>query len=154
MTIDDMKIKTIDSFKDEYFFLSNFHDSEFVHEGITYKSNEHFYQAMKSLDRNDRIRIANLQFAGQTKKEGRKLQIRSDWEYVKIDVMRQGLKLKFDLQTHPDLCRQLIETFPNMLVEGNYWGDTFWGIYNGQGLNWLGLLLMERREELLEELSK
>ena len=149
-----MQVKLINNFKEEYYFLSNFSDSEFVHDGITWKTNEHFYQAMKSLDRNERIRIANLRTAGDTKKEGKKLSIRPDWEDVKIDVMRQGLRLKFDLETHPDLCRQLIETFPNMLVEGNWWGDTFWGICNGQGMNWLGILLMERREELLEELSK
>ena len=31
------------------------------------------------------------------------------------------------------------------LVEGNYWGDTFWGICNGEGTNWLGILLMAER---------
>lgn len=42
------------------------------------------------------------------------------------------------------------ETFPSgdELIEGNAWNDTFWGVCNGVGENWLGQLLMERRAEL------
>lgn len=43
---------------------------------------------------------------------------------------------------------RLLETGDAMLIEGNTWGDTFWGVCNGQGLNVLGNLLMEIRQEL------
>jgi hypothetical protein len=31
------------------------------------------------------------------------------------------------------------------LIEGNNWGDTFFGVCNGEGENWLGRLLMNLR---------
>jgi predicted NAD-dependent protein-ADP-ribosyltransferase YbiA (DUF1768 family) len=34
------------------------------------------------------------------------------------------------------------------LVEGNYWHDTFWGVCNGVGENYLGEILMHVRQEL------
>lgn len=34
------------------------------------------------------------------------------------------------------------------LIEGNNWGDTFWGVCNGRGENMLGKLLMEIRDYL------
>ena len=33
-------------------------------------------------------------------------------------------------------------------IEGNTWNDTFWGVCNGQGQNWLGKILMLVRSEL------
>jgi predicted NAD-dependent protein-ADP-ribosyltransferase YbiA (DUF1768 family) len=34
------------------------------------------------------------------------------------------------------------------LIEGNTWGDKFWGQVKGEGANYLGRLLMKVREEL------
>lgn len=48
---------------------------------------------------------------------------------------------------------RLAETGDVDLVEGNTWGDTFWGVYNGRGENWLGVLLMLTREELRAEVE-
>lgn len=138
----------IDNFNGDFEFLSNFADSPFTHDGIVYPTNEHFYQAMKSLSRKERKRIAALHTAGQSKRAGRKLDMRKDWESVKIDVMREGLRLKF--AEGSVLADMLVATDPATLVEGNHWGDKFWGVDNktGQGKNWLGKLLMERRNEL------
>ena len=36
------------------------------------------------------------------------------------------------------------------LIEGNTWGDTFWGQVDGKGENKLGKLLMKIRDELME----
>lgn len=73
----------------------------------------------------------------------------------KIRIMRGLLRQKFG-PDHPELVDQLITTNDAELVEGNTWGDTFWGMHsasgdfrNGSGLNMLGKLLMERRTELL-----
>lgn len=139
----------IDNFNGDFEFLSNFADSPFTHDGIVYPTNEHFYQAMKSLDRKERKRIAALRTAGGSKRAGRKLTLRKDWESVKIGVMREGLRLKF--KEGSVLAEMLVATAPATLVEGNHWGDKFWGVDNktGQGKNWLGKLLMERRAKLL-----
>ena len=141
----------IDSFKGDFEFLSNFADSVFAHDGIVYPTNEHFYQAMKSDSRNERKRIAALTSPGRAKREGRKLDIRKDWESVKFSVMREGLALKF---VEGSLLAEMLKaTFPAVLEEGNTWGDRVWGVDSktGQGKNWLGELLMERRALLLKK---
>jgi len=60
----------IDRFDEDFEFLSNFYDSPFIHDGIVYPTNEHFYQAMKTMSRKERKRIAALQSAGKAKREG------------------------------------------------------------------------------------
>lgn len=138
----------IEHFKGDFEFLSNFADSPFIHDGIVYPTNEHFYQAMKSNSRKERKRIASLKSPGGAKRAGRALELRKDWESIKINVMREGLRLKF--VEGSVLAEMLVATYPASLVEGNHWGDKFWGvdIKTGQGKNWLGKLLMERRDEL------
>lgn len=71
--------------------------------------------------------------------------MRDDWERVKLAVMLDLLRQKF---AHADLRAQLIATSDDVLVEGNTWGDTFWGMCNGVGLNHLGRLLMQVRAEV------
>lgn len=50
-----------------------------------------------------------------------------------------------------ELSNLLIDTDDAILVEGNDWGDTTWGMVNGKGKNQLGKILMELREELIKE---
>lgn len=47
----------------------------------------------------------------------------------------------------PDLNAKLQETGDAELIEGNYWGDRFWGVCDGVGENHLGKLLMRVRSE-------
>jgi len=148
--VQDQKIDKILEFKDEFAFLSNFFHSPFIHSGICYLTNEHFYQAMKTEDIEIRKKIALLQHPGRVKRYGRSLVLRPLWEENKIRVMRQGIKLKFAEDTV--LAKMLVATHPLELFEGNYWGDGFWGVdlkKDNIGENWLGKLLMERREYLL-----
>ena len=49
---------------------------------------------------------------------------------------------------NPELKQKLLETGNQELIEGNTWNDTFWGVCNGQGQNWLGKILMLARSEL------
>jgi ribA/ribD-fused uncharacterized protein len=147
-------MKTIDSFRDENEFLSNFYLVDVEYEGLIYPSTEHAYQAAKSLE--DKVRktvrdaknSAGAPDCGRAKKMGRKLTCRKDWEYVKRDVMLALLRKKF---AQPKLRTELINTGRAKLVEGNWWGDTYWGVCKGKGKNWLGRLLMKVREELLEQ---
>ena len=59
--------------------------------------------------------------------------------------MRDCLRLKFEI---PELREALLNTDNAKLIEGNWWGDKFWGICNGVGENNLGKLLMEVRDEI------
>lgn len=74
---------------------------------------------------------------------------RTDWDYVKVDVMRLLLRVK--VAQHPYVFRKLLETGNRELVE-NSWRDSYWGWGpNRDGQNMLGKLWMELRRELLEE---
>ena len=74
------------------------------------------------------------------------MDLREDWETVKIDVMRDVLKSKFSLNS--ELREKLIATGDVELIEGNHWNDRFWGVCRGKGQNHLGKLLMELRKIL------
>lgn len=138
-------------FENKYAFLSNFYASPFTHDGIMYPTNEHFFQAMKTLDIDERKKIAAAETPGLAKRMGRNVQLRSDWEKIKVDIMMLGLRLKFK---DPELAAKLIATGDEELVEGNWWCDQFWGSCNCSkhirtpGRNVLGMLLMELRKEL------
>ena len=47
-----------------------------------------------------------------------------------------------------DRYAKLLATGDAQLEEGNTWGDRIWGVYQGQGDNRLGKILMKVREEL------
>lgn len=136
----------IDCFDGEYAFLSNFYDSPIEKDGIVYPTNEHFFQAMKTLDDEERKRIAAAETPGKAKRMGRSVKLRPDWEQSKIQIMKEGLTLKF--LCHKDLAEKLVATGDVWLIEGNWWGDTYWGVCNGVGHNMLGNLLMEIRRDL------
>lgn len=135
----------IDNFDGEYAFLSNFYESPMIIQGIIYPTNEHFFQAMKTLSPSEREKIASAPTPGQAKRLGRQVELRWDWESVKEDVMLTGLRYKF---SNPDLKEKLLATGNEELVEGNWWGDQYWGVCDGIGKNKLGKLLMKVREEL------
>ncbi|KAL9831539.1 Riboflavin biosynthesis protein PYRR [Arabidopsis thaliana] len=77
--------------------------------------------------------------------------VRNDWEDVKIEVMYKALKCKFS--TYPHLKSMLLSTIGTVLVEASP-HDLFWGGgREGEGLNYLGRLLMQLRSEYLGESS-
>lgn len=134
----------ITSFTGDYRFLSNFWLSPVSFEGMAFSTVEHAYQAAKTLDMDDRKRIAQLGSPGMAKRIGRLVTMRPDWEQVKLDVMLQLLLQKFQ---HEPLRSMLLATTNAELIEGNTWGDVFWGVCRGVGQNHLGKLLMKVRHE-------
>ena len=60
--------------------------------------------------------------------------------------MKELVLQKFS--TNAELKDFLLETGEAHLIEGNGWGDTFWGVSGGKGENHLGKILMEVRQEL------
>ena len=143
-----IKVKNmINRFAGKHSFLSNFYSCKICIDGITYPSAEHAFQAMKCLDREERVRISFLNTPQEAKKAGRRVDLRSDWEDVKVDIMKSIVQSKF---SDPELLNKLLDTGIEEIVEGNTWGDTFWGVYKGQGENMLGKILMEVRDEARE----
>lgn len=68
------------------FFLSNFYETPVVFEELTYTSSEAAFQAAKTTNQNERMKFTTLN-PFEAKREGRHVQLRSDWEKVKYDVM-------------------------------------------------------------------
>ena len=137
----------IDSFRGNYEFLSNFAPCYIRYEGVLYTSVECAFQAAKVSDINIKKQIAQLT-PKDAKKYGKKVKLRSDWNNVRIDIMRDLLKIKFN-DDHFGYRQKLVNTGDSYIEEGNKHHDTFWGVCNGIGENHLGKLIMEIREELV-----
>ena len=105
------------SFRDEYFFLSNFYPVEIKLDGIVYPNAETAFQAQKTLDVEERRKFSMLKNPVQAKRLGRKVKLRDDWEEVKLDIMTEIVSQKF-LQ-HPHLIEMLLQTGDEELIEGN-----------------------------------
>ncbi len=143
-----MKIK---QFKGGFDFLSNFHPAHVALDGVRYDTVEHAFQAAKTTDKIERREVRNADTPGKAKKLGRKVTLRPDWNEIKVTVMTNLVRQKFD--RHQELKQQLLETGDAELEEGNTWRDTFWGVSlkSGKGRNELGKILMKIRDELQEE---
>lgn len=130
----------------QFRFLSNFWVSPIVYEGEEYPTAEHFYQAAKTVDDEEQKFVRISPTPGEAKKRGKKVTLREDWDEVKDGIMRKALRLKFE--QNPELAQKLLATGDQELIEGNTWGDTYWGVCFGTGQNKLGLLLQERRRAM------
>ena len=140
----------IDSFRGDYKFLSNYHEQpgltfRLPDDPIIYKTVEHAYQAAKTFNPIQRSQIAGAGGPAAAKSIGKHVSLSEDWGTRKFEVMYDLLKQKF---SHPELREKLLATGNAELIEGNHWGDTVWGVYNGVGENHLGKLLTRVREEL------
>lgn len=148
----------IASFTREHRFLSNFYPSPIpfvlrclaqeLH--MTMPTVEHAYQASKVAPCHQNalhwvLRVRDASLPAFAKRIGRELPLRPDWDEVKLPFMLCFLRLKF---IQPEMRERLIATGDATLVEGNTWGDTFWGVCNGKGENHLGRLLMQVRSEI------
>lgn len=140
-----MSNNSITSFKGEYFFLSNFYEAPITYNGLTFKNGEAAFQAQKCVSDEERAEFTTMN-PSAAKKHGRSVQLRKDWEAVKIHEMYGIVRAKFD--QNPDLKEKLLATGDAYLEEGNTWGDRIWGMVNGIGANNLGRLLMSVRNEL------
>lgn len=147
-TIEKGGIDVIDRFRDKYSFLSNMYASPIVLGSVHYTCAEAAFQAVKLKDKTQRVRFQGLS-GSAAKQLGRKVQLREDWNTIRIDVMRWVIKEKFS--QNPELAKRLVQTGSEELIERNTWGDKFWGVCNGVGQNNLGKILMDLRSTLQKE---
>jgi ribA/ribD-fused uncharacterized protein len=139
----------INDFRGQYRWLSNFGLSpmrvfdDVLQEEFLVPCVEHGYQADKTLNPKQRRAILNAEQPKLARRLGQTVTLRPDWENIKLNRMKYWLELKFDI---PSLRELLIATGDAELIEGNTWGDRYWGVCEGVGQNNLGKLLMEIRE--------
>lgn len=141
---------------------SNFYPESFTHQGIRFKWSEQGVMYRKAMFFGAE-RIANMileaNSAYQCKQLGRSTEIpfvESQWTEVREQIYKEVLLDKF---SNPKLKRKLLATGSKHLVEASPY-DKIWGIRlaedhpfaeqpdKWQGLNLLGKVLMEVREEL------
>jgi ribA/ribD-fused uncharacterized protein len=134
----------ITSFKGEYRFLSNFWPANVMYEGVVYPSVENAYVAAKTDDVVLRKEFTGIT-PGEAKRIGKTLILRSGWDSMKLSIMFDLVRQKFQ---HADLKEKLLATGERLIIEGNTWGDVYWGVCDGYGLNNLGIILMTVRKEV------
>ena len=151
-------------------YLSNFYFSDFVIDGVTYPTVEHYFQSKKFEGSTEKILVSSsnnrlekvsheayivgLSHPAETAKEGKRrdFPLRKDWEQVKEDVMYTALKAKFTQSL--ELAIKLRETGSVNLVEDSPY-DYYWGVgRNKTGQNRLGVLLMRLRDEIANIIDK
>ena len=157
MSTPALKTGVIASFTGEHFFLSNFYEGEFIWRNISFPTAEHAFQYAKVYHMEDQKitdmrkygdSVINAPTPGKAKYAGRSVRIDVDsWDAQKVVYMREIIHAKFGQVQ--GISGQLINTGATLLVEGNDWGDTFWGLSKVEGkmvvLNTLGTILMEER---------
>mmetsp|Transcript_99487 Transcript_99487/g.197143 ORF Transcript_99487/g.197143 Transcript_99487/m.197143 type:complete len:408 (+) Transcript_99487:50-1273(+) len=158
---------TVWYFRKGLYFLSNFHELRqpyyvTVHDpetgesdGILYPTSEQAYMAAKTFKLDIRRRISQMQTAAEAKKYCRSHEFkqryqRPDFWDLCVHFMGDILRQKF---ADPQLKKMLLETGDAYLMEGNSWGDEFWGkVVNSSGClvgkNNLGKILMDLRSQL------
>jgi ribA/ribD-fused uncharacterized protein len=132
----------IRGFKGEYRWLSNFWPVEVELNDMAFPTVENAYQAAKFSigERKPFQKMTPL----QAKKRGRLVELRSDWEDIKMDVMLGLLEQKF--MCNSEMRDRLLDTGDALIVEDNTWGDRFWGVCDGEGENHLGRIIMSIRD--------
>ena len=135
-------------FEGQYKFLSNFYPSEVEFEFVKYPTVEHAYQAAKTCDYQQRMKIQQAITPGAAKRLGRSVTLRENWDSIKFQIMLDLVTQKF---SKPPFSIWLKNTGDSYLEETNWWGDTYWGVCKGKGKNRLGAILMYVRQNLQDE---
>ena len=133
-----------------YYEFTNFYFQPIKIDDHTWPTTEHYFQAQKFVGTPYYHHIRKLPHprdAFQVSREHATSRwVRGDWAVVKNDVMLKALREKFT--QHDYLKKKLLETKDKVLVEhtvrDSYWGDGG----DGKGLNMLGKLLMQVRDEI------
>ena len=139
----------IQGFFGKYRPLSNFDTTPFTIFDMVFKSGEHAFHYFKTNDPVWQKRILEAEKPSEARKLGRQCPMRKDWDNIKVGVVTDILMCKF-IQ-NMELWRLLTSTGYKYLEETNDWGDTFWGVCDGQGENRLGKALMFVRSSLMTE---
>ena len=145
-------VQSIDIYEREFYPLSNFSAFKVQWGDTLWDTSEHAYQASKfkrvkhgtwirrqirtALSAHDAFKVA------EQYRDAR----RSDWDLVKVQIMRAILRSK--AQQHEYVRRKLLETGDRQIIEKS-WRDDYWGWGpNRDGANMLGKLWMEIRTDL------
>ena len=130
--------------------LFSFNEHSIYVDGIQYANSEAYFQANKISPYRRTSDFDNIRTAAplDSWSLGRSVNLRTDWEYVKLDIMRTALKAK--LASRPFIQEILLST--KTLTIAQLKSDTYWGTGVGPnagfGQNMLGKIWMDIRSEI------
>ncbi len=114
--------------------------------GRSYITVEHWYQSMKAQTEADHELVRMQPSPYKAMKMGRQIAIRPDFLSIKYEVMKAGVRRKFE--THED-ARNLLLSTQNMKLSEDAERDSIWGTGpDGLGTDYMGAILMEIRDEI------
>ena len=139
-------------FDGELSFLSNFYECSrsIVVDDIEFNNVESAYQYSKCYLPEDKERMSKITDPKVSKRLGKRIKVRPDWNEVKLQIIEDLVHQKFH---DPFLLVMLHQTGNQNLEETNWWGDTFWGVCKGVGENHLGKILMKLRDRVTQFLK-
>src|SRR6266704_2813738 len=137
----------ITQFTGYYRFLSNFYPCNVELESHSYPSVEHAYQAAKCSHKEEMVQFQDRTMkAAEAKLVGKHVKLKRDWGLFRIPYMEGLVTKKFNSSAR---LQEMLLAIDGKIVEGNYWGETFWGECPlGTGYNHLGKILMRVRDKL------
>lgn len=141
----------IREFRGEHRYLSNFYEVPGGIEalGMSAPTTEHIYQAAKTTVPQEIDTILAAASPGQAKRLGQTCTLSDDWNERRLETMIAIQRAKY---ANPEMARRLRLTAKREIVEGNTWGDTFWGVDldSGEGSNHLGKIIMQIRSNIVD----
>lgn len=136
-------------YEQDHYYLSNFSAFNLQWKGKVFPTSEHAYHWEKfegSPNIQRLIECASSAHEAFKIAERNKVYRREFWDTDKVEVMTDIVRAK--VQQHAYIHRKLLETGDRELIE-NSWRDDVWGWGpNRDGLNLLGKVWMEIRDEL------
>lgn len=135
-----------------YGFCSNFAPYPIRLKDKIWATSEHYFQAQKFAGtvHEEQVQQAPTPRLAAEMGRDRNRPLRPDWHSIKDATMREAVYAKFT--QHPNLTTKLLATGEARLVEhtrnDSYWGDGG----DGHGKNRLGLVLMEIRTQIRQDL--
>lgn len=151
----DPSVTPITRFKGPHRPLSNYMPASFYADGRLWKSSEHRFNALKSLNPTEQAWVADAPTPAEAKRRGNdrtgRITLRPDWDTIaRYEVMTETLHYKFT--AHPARMEFLLSTGQALLVEITTWHDRVWGTCvcgraacSEPGHNHLGRSLMRLR---------
>jgi ribA/ribD-fused uncharacterized protein len=139
-----------------YGAFSNLFRRPIVFDGIEYPTSEHAYQAGKARKEAVRDWILSAPTPSLAAMAAHGLYVWDvvpNWAQIKFERMRRVLHAKFT--QHADLRELLLSTGEVRLVEAGTMDNAvnrLWGEVDGKGQNMLGVMLMELRSQLGEQI--
>lgn len=135
----------------EYYVFDNFSSFQIEYKGKIYPTSEHAFQSVQFINSNpelaETIRNAKSAHDAQKLAEENKDRRDSNWENIKLDVMKEILHCK--AKQHTYVMKKLLQSGDREIVEDS-WRDDYWGWgENRDGKNMLGKLWMEVRKDIL-----